>query len=42
MTYTIETIARSLGAQAFGDLSLEIDAVAEPQDAGTRDLALAM
>lgn len=42
MSYTIETIARSLGAKALGDLSLEIDAVAEPQEAGARDLALAM
>mgnify|MGYP000347880990 CR=1 FL=1 len=42
MSYTIEEIAKSLGAQALGDLSLEIDAVSEPQDAGPRDLALAM
>ena len=42
MTYTIETIARSLGAQALGDLSIEIDSVAEPQEAGPRALALAM
>ncbi|MCV2892385.1 UDP-3-O-(3-hydroxymyristoyl)glucosamine N-acyltransferase [Lentibacter sp. XHP0401] len=42
MMYTIETIARSLGAKALGDLSIEIDSVAEPQDAGPRALALAM
>lgn len=42
MSYTIETIASALGAKALGDLSLEIEAVAEPQDAGPRTLALAM
>ncbi len=42
MSYTIKEIAKSLGATALGDLSLEIDAVREPQDAGPRDLALAM
>lgn len=42
MSYTIEEIARSLGAQALGDLSVAVEAVAEPQDAGPRDLALAM
>nr|MCW1955946.1 UDP-3-O-(3-hydroxymyristoyl)glucosamine N-acyltransferase [Roseobacter sp.] len=42
MSYTIDAIATSLGATALGDLSLEIDGVAEPQDAGPRQLALAM
>lgn len=42
MTYTIEAIARALGAKALGDLSIEIDSVAEPQEAGPRALALAM
>lgn len=42
MGYTIEDIAKALGAQALGDLSVEVDGVAEPQDAGPRDLALAM
>ena len=42
MAYTIEQIAASLGAQAFGETTLEISSVAEPADAGPQDLALAM
>jgi UDP-3-O-[3-hydroxymyristoyl] glucosamine N-acyltransferase len=40
--FTIEQIAQSLGAQAFGDLSLTISAVQAPAKAQAGDLALAM
>lgn len=42
MSYTIEQIAKALGAVAEGDTSIEIDGAAEPADAGARHLALAM
>lgn len=42
MGYTIGEIAAALGAEAFGDLDLQITAVAEPAMAGPTDLALAM
>jgi UDP-3-O-[3-hydroxymyristoyl] glucosamine N-acyltransferase len=42
MAYTVQDIATALGAEAFGDLDLKIDGVAEPAMAGPRDLALAM
>ncbi len=42
MAYTIEEIARALGADAEGDLSLSIERAAEPAGAGPKDLALAM
>lgn len=42
MTYSIGEIADALGLPAEGALDLEIDAAAEPGDAGPRDLALAM
>ncbi|MDQ2092758.1 UDP-3-O-(3-hydroxymyristoyl)glucosamine N-acyltransferase [Rhodalgimonas zhirmunskyi] len=42
MTHTIKELAEALGAQALGALSLEINGVAEPADAGPQDLALAM
>ncbi|WP_294610533.1 UDP-3-O-(3-hydroxymyristoyl)glucosamine N-acyltransferase [uncultured Roseovarius sp.] len=42
MAYTIQEIATALGAKAFGAVDLEIDGLAEPADAGTRHLALAM
>ncbi|WP_137700462.1 UDP-3-O-(3-hydroxymyristoyl)glucosamine N-acyltransferase [Marimonas lutisalis] len=42
MSHTIEEIAKALGAQALGALSLEITGTAEPADAGPADLALAM
>lgn len=42
MSYTIEQIATSLGAEAAGDVSLTIARAAEPADAGPDDLALAM
>ncbi len=42
MAYTVHQIAEALGATALGATDLEIDAVAEPADAGPRDLALAM
>lgn len=42
MAQTVETIAKALAARAEGDLSLPIDAAAEPAAAGPRDLALAM
>ncbi len=42
MPFTIGEIADALGAQAAGDLSIVIDAPAQPADAGRRHLALAM
>ncbi|MDX2482112.1 MAG: UDP-3-O-(3-hydroxymyristoyl)glucosamine N-acyltransferase [Pseudodonghicola sp.] len=42
MTYTIEEIARALGTEARGDVSLQIRRAAEPGSAGPDDLALAM
>ena len=42
MAYTVSEIATALGAEALGDLSLEIDTASEPATAGPRDLALAM
>ena len=42
MRVTIAEIAAALGAEAEGDLSLEIGAAAEPQAAGPGDLALVM
>ncbi len=42
MTYTIEEIARALGTEARGDVSLQISRAAEPGSAGPDDLALAM
>ena len=42
MAYTVQDIATALGAEAFGDLSLEITGVAEPAMAGPSELALAM
>lgn len=40
--YTIKEIADALGAEAAGDLSLEVTAVNEPQSAAQNELALAM
>ncbi len=42
MRHTIKELADALGAEAFGDVSISIDAVAEPADAGPDELALAM
>ena len=42
MAFTVQQIAEALGATAFGATEFEVDAVAEPADAGPRDLALAM
>jgi len=42
MAYTVQDIATALGAEAFGDLSLQITGVAEPAMAGPSELALAM
>lgn len=42
MSHTIAEIAEALGAEALGDLSLEITGAAEPATAGPGDLALAM
>lgn len=39
--YSIAQIAESIGADAFGDVTLTIDNVTEPQSAGPRDLAMA-
>lgn len=41
-SHTIEEIARALGAEAEGDVSLKVAGVAEPAQAGPDDLALAM
>lgn len=42
MPITIRDIALALGAEAEGDLSLEVLRASEPQSAGPQDLALAM
>ena len=42
MAYTIDQIAAALGAEAFGAVDLQIEGVAEPLDALSNDLALAM
>lgn len=42
MTYTIEQIAKALGARAVGDLNLVVSSVAEPASARADQLALAM
>ena len=42
MAYRMEEIARALGGEVLGDGTLEIDSVAEPAEAGPRDLAIAM
>jgi UDP-3-O-[3-hydroxymyristoyl] glucosamine N-acyltransferase len=42
MAYSIDDIARALGAQAFGDTGLAVTGAAEPATAGPDDLALAM
>jgi UDP-3-O-[3-hydroxymyristoyl] glucosamine N-acyltransferase len=42
MAYSIDDIARALGAQAFGDTGLTVTGAAEPATAGPDDLALAM
>ncbi|MEL6641411.1 MAG: UDP-3-O-(3-hydroxymyristoyl)glucosamine N-acyltransferase [Pseudomonadota bacterium] len=42
MGTTVQEIATALQATVFGDGTLEIDGLAEPQSAGPRDLALAM
>lgn len=41
MGQTVSEIADAIGAEAFGDISIEITGVAEPADAGPADLALA-
>lgn len=40
--HTVRQIAEALGAEAAGDLDLNIEGAAEPGDAGPRDLAMAM
>ena len=42
MSHTIAEVARALGAEAAGDVSLRIVGAAEPAAAGPEDLALAM
>ena len=42
MPFTIRDIALALGAEAEGDLPLEVLRASEPQSAGPQDLALAM
>lgn len=41
-SYSVKDIAKAVGATAVGDVDLILQAVAEPQDAGPLDLALAM
>ncbi len=41
MTFTIEQISIALGIPAEGDLSLTVDSLAEPRDAGPGQLAMA-
>ena len=40
--FTIRQIAKALGAEAQGDLDLQISSAAEPGEAGPQDLAMAM
>ena len=42
VTWTVETIATELGAEAAGDLSLAVVGLAEPASAAADELALAM
>jgi len=42
MSYSIDEVARALGARAFGATEITVNGVAEPADAGPGDLALAM
>ncbi len=42
MAYTVDTIAKSLGASAAGDLSITLTGPAQPDMAGINELALAM
>jgi UDP-3-O-[3-hydroxymyristoyl] glucosamine N-acyltransferase len=42
MAYTIKQIAAALGAEASGAVDIAVDSVAEPAEAGPRQLALAM
>lgn len=42
MEYSIQDIAEALGAQALGASDLLVEAIAEPAEAGERDLALAL
>ncbi|MCP5036483.1 MAG: UDP-3-O-(3-hydroxymyristoyl)glucosamine N-acyltransferase [Rhodobacteraceae bacterium] len=42
MSFTLSEIARALGAEALGNGALIISGVAEPQDAGSGDIALAI
>ena len=42
MSYTIDEVARALGARAFGATQITVEGVAEPADAAPGDLALAM
>ncbi|SEW07436.1 UDP-3-O-[3-hydroxymyristoyl] glucosamine N-acyltransferase [Cognatiyoonia koreensis] len=42
MAQTVKDIAAALGAEAFGAVDLLVERLAEPQGAGTGDLALAM
>ena len=39
--FTVRTIAETLGAEAAGNLDLEILSAAEPQDAGPDQIAIA-
>ena len=41
-SYSVKDIAKAVGAEAVGAVDLVLTGVAEPQDAGTDDLALAM
>lgn len=42
MSYTVQEIADALGAEAYGDVNIELEAVAEPANATEQHLALAM
>ncbi len=42
MAYTIDSIAKALGADAVGDVSIAVSGAAEPAAAGLDDLAMAM
>ena len=42
MKFTVQEIAKSIGAKCFGDLQVKVSSVAEPKLASELDLALAI
>ena len=42
MKFTVQEIAKSIGAQVFGDPQIQVSSVAEPKLASELDIALAI